>query len=198
MKNSDKLYTKTHLKDRGWTEGLIAKLLPEPDQTKPNPHYRSGPPMKLYRPDRVAEAEASQAFRGATAALAGRRQAAQKAVSTKRAKLNAYLESLKIKVPRLDKDRLIKRACDHYNDRQNESSDLYASESSDPLFLERITVNYLRHELTRYEYELTKIAGQVGANDARGNQREGTGRHRRNVPLAGRRVLAAEEAVVGV
>lgn len=169
MKTSDKLYTKTQLKERGWTEGLVAKLLPEPDQIKPNPHHRSGPPMRLYRTDRVAEAEACEAFQEATAALANRRRAAMKGVSTKREKLKANLESVEIKVPRLDERRLIKRACDHYNARQIDrgNMDLCASESSDRLFLERITVNYLRHELTPYEDELTNIAGQVGADDAR-------------------------------
>ena len=76
MKNTDKLYTKTDLKGRGWTDGLIARFLPVPDEMKENPHYRSGPPMKLYLPNRVAEAEASQAFQEAIAAVASRRQGA--------------------------------------------------------------------------------------------------------------------------
>lgn len=42
----------------------------------------------------------------------------------------------------------------------------YASERSSPEFLERITVNYLRHELSSYENHLTRVAGQVGAEDA--------------------------------
>lgn len=33
-------------------------------------------------------------------------------------------------------------------------------------FLNRITVNYLRHECTDYDYELSEIAGKVGVQDA--------------------------------
>ena len=40
--------TKSQLKDRGWTDSLIRKFLSEADKTRTNPHYRSGPPMRLY------------------------------------------------------------------------------------------------------------------------------------------------------
>lgn len=44
--------------------------------------------------------------------------------------------------------------------------DCYASEHSDPEFLERIRVNYLRHNSCRYEHHLEMIAGRVGTKDA--------------------------------
>lgn len=78
MDGKVELLTKACVKQRGWTESLIAKFLPHPDKTKQNPHYKSGPPMKLYRLDRVAEAEASPTFQEATASLARRRDAAGK------------------------------------------------------------------------------------------------------------------------
>ena len=95
-------------------------------------------------------------------------------MSTKQEKLQAYLEGVEIKVPRLDEQPLIKRASGHYNARQIDrvGLDLFADESSDRVFLERITVNYLRHELTCYEHQLTKIAGKVGADDARMEMKE--------------------------
>ena len=168
MEGKEELLTKSSVKERGWTEGLIARFLLHPDQTKQNPHYKSGPPMKLYRLDRVEEAEASPIFQDAAAGLARRRQGAKKAVATKRAKTEAYFDRVRISVPRLSEEKLTKRACDHYNAMQLGRSDMewYASERSDPEFLERISVNYLRHEMSSYEYHLARVAGQVGAEDA--------------------------------
>ena len=37
----NQMHTKTALKERGWTEGLIRELLGVPDDTRPNPRYRS-------------------------------------------------------------------------------------------------------------------------------------------------------------
>ena len=48
---------------RGWTQGLIEKLLGKPDQLMANPHHRSGPKMRLYARSRVLQAEASADFR---------------------------------------------------------------------------------------------------------------------------------------
>ena len=49
-------------RQRGWTEALVSALLGAPDALCPNPHgFR--PPMRLYREDRVVDAEAGEAFR---------------------------------------------------------------------------------------------------------------------------------------
>jgi len=41
-----------------------------------------------------------------------------------------------------------------------------ASERSDPAFLKRITVNYIRHHLTTYDRHLESVAGKVGVREA--------------------------------
>jgi hypothetical protein len=41
-----------------------------------------------------------------------------------------------------------------------------ATLESDPSFLQRITVNYLRHRLSRYDSELERLFGKVGVRDA--------------------------------
>ena len=49
-------------RQRGWTEALVSALLGAPDALCPNPHgFR--PPMRLFREDRVVDAEAGEAFR---------------------------------------------------------------------------------------------------------------------------------------
>jgi hypothetical protein len=52
----------TLLKERGWSKGRIAKLLKNPDKLVPNPHYRTGPKMRLYAQSRVIMAESSPEF----------------------------------------------------------------------------------------------------------------------------------------
>jgi hypothetical protein len=37
---------------------------------------------------------------------------------------------------------------------------------SDPAFLERITVNFIRHELTEYDESLQEVAGRMGVDEA--------------------------------
>jgi hypothetical protein len=64
---------------RGWTQGLIEKLLGKPDQLMPNPHHRSGPKMRLYARTRVLQAEASPDFRALQEGRPARRRGAQKA-----------------------------------------------------------------------------------------------------------------------
>ena len=52
-------YRNSELKQRGWTDGLIKKFLPKPDETKTNPVIKSAAPMKLYKIKRVKEASLS-------------------------------------------------------------------------------------------------------------------------------------------
>jgi hypothetical protein len=84
-------------------------------------------------------------------------------------RLQKQLESVEISLPRVEKKILLKRACGHYNYMQDERacygrshSDIPATLNSDKEFLDRITVNYLRHCLTDYEELLDEISGKVG------------------------------------
>jgi hypothetical protein len=168
MSTTEQLLAVSQLKKRGWTDSLISRFLGDPDELRRNPHYRSGPPMKLYNVERIEQAEASTEFCDAQDARKNRRDAAQKALATKKQKIADYVENVKIEVPRLAKGELIRRACDNYN--ANVPGWKYdaplANEHSAPTFLERICVNYLRHCLTKYETHLGEIAGKVGVRDA--------------------------------
>jgi hypothetical protein len=152
------------LKERGWTDGLIKKFLPRPYKTEENSYYKSGPPQKLYLLSRVEKIEQSPEFLEAKEQTMKRQASSQKAVETKREKLEQYLETVVIEVPVLDEAELLSAACKEFN--ADGTSDSYASPHSGQAFLDRITVNYLRHQLTRYEEELEAIAGKVGAQDA--------------------------------
>lgn len=68
------------LRARGWPAGLVRRLLGEPDLLLGLGPHRSGPPLRLYRIERVEAAERSEEFRAATAAAARRIGAVRSAV----------------------------------------------------------------------------------------------------------------------
>jgi len=166
---AEKYFPKSSLKDRGWTEAGIKRFLGAPDKTKANPMYRSaGAPMQLFLRSRVEEIESSAAWIDWETKSKKRSATVASAAEVRRAKTIAYVESLQIVVPKMSPDRLVETAVSHYNslwsDRGREKC---ASSNSDSDFLNRISVNYLRHELSCYEQELSRIFGQTGADEAR-------------------------------
>jgi len=62
------------LKKRGWTEGLVAKVLGEPDVLLDNPVYRTAAPMRTWYSHRVWAAEAEDAVADALASTTARRE----------------------------------------------------------------------------------------------------------------------------
>ena len=169
-----KFVTKSTLLNLGWTESLVSKFLPEPDKFQPNPYHKSGPPMRLYDLKRVERIEKTKRFIATKQAVEPRKKAARKAVTSKREGTMKYVDLVVVQVPKMDRDELVKLACESYNDwqeqkdsRREESRDWEPANflSSAP-FLERICVNYLRHELTGYENHLEKTFGKVGTAEA--------------------------------
>jgi len=146
----------------GWSRTLIANLLGEPDARKKV--FGRTNPTCLYLSERVIAAEASEAFALAQDKLAKRRAAATIAVKTKTDDLMAAVESMQINVRVLEASTLQKLAIRAYNDfSRNEN---FASHDDDPLFLERIKVNFIRHELTQYDHALERTAGKTGKQKA--------------------------------
>lgn len=159
---------KTDLKNRGWTDKLIKTFLPEPDEERINPYYASADMVKLFLLEKVEAIEKSPEFIVLQDGTRKRREAAKKAAATKRDTLMKYINSLEISIPKLAEEELVQCACDHYNLLQQERNRQYISArpNSDKSFLQRIMVNYLRHEMSNYEYELERIAGKTGKMEA--------------------------------
>jgi hypothetical protein len=162
----ERFFTSSEMKKRGWTDGLIKKLLGEPDMLKRNPVFRSKAPMKLYEPQRVLPLEDSSEFQEMLKGLAKRREVGRRIVERKAAKVRADVAEITIRVSLLERDRLISRACWHYNHRAADRGEASANEGCDQEFLDRISVNYLRHSLTAYEQQLPRFFGRVGQAEA--------------------------------
>ncbi|MDL2345190.1 hypothetical protein QOL99_13660 [Deinococcus sp. MIMF12] len=84
------------LKERGWTPGLIRKFLGEHDLTRPNGlkmGRRRLPPVKLYREERVLDAERQEPFLVGQARAADARARAERAREERAAKRAALLDA---------------------------------------------------------------------------------------------------------
>jgi len=159
--------TKSGLKERGWTEKLIFDFLGEPDLHRPNPHSRNAPDMCLYHLSRVEEAESSPQFEFAKEKARSRQAAARSGVETKVRKMMESISDVSFDVPAMSKERLIRKACDSFNEWNFERECVeQATPSSDPEFLQRICVNKLRHEMSDYDHEVDGVAGRVGVTEA--------------------------------
>lgn len=157
--------------ERGWSKSMIERLLGDPDATRPNPHYRSGPPMRLYILSRVEAAEQSEAY----VELAARKRARalrSTAQAQKRAEdLMTWVQSLTITVPPMTVRQLARRATENrntvsaYHPSGNERAgfELANWRTTNPDTLYRWIRNYCRHGLTDYERLLDqRVSGQPG------------------------------------
>jgi hypothetical protein len=151
--------TKSALLQRdGWTATLVSRLLGEPDQRKKI--FGRTVPLALYAVARIEQAETGAEFAKAQASISKRKISAAKSVETKTAKLMAAIMAMPINVQKLGLAEARRQAIDSYNMRGRGES--FASNADDPAFLDRITVNFIRHELTEYDIALWEAAGKTG------------------------------------
>lgn len=162
---SDNAYiTKTTLHEREWTDAGIRRFLGPPDKTKKNPRYISST-VCLYRLDRVEAAERTPEFQKWLAGRRARGARASLAASRQSEALVDEMANWEPGIPLLPLDELYRRAIRAYNavsldQRQSASTD------SDPQFLQRIAVNYVRHETSDYDAMLNSLRGRVGIRAA--------------------------------
>ena len=161
------------LRERGWTPALVRTFLGPPDATKKNPHYAPAAPMKLYDLRRVKAAERRAKWKQQRSAAAKRSQASLEVAARKRECTIQEADRIKIRVKAHTPQSLLKEAIDHYNERSAERAikrgtddDRFACESDSPAFLQRIQVNYARHQLSNYERLLRQWDGRTGVAQA--------------------------------
>jgi len=107
MTDRPNMLTLTAIKKRGWTDGLIRSLLGDPDLVKTNPRGWSRAPMRLWKQERVEQAEATDEWQEAQERLASRRAKARQRAAARRAEKIEWAETVEIYVrPGLDLGRL--------------------------------------------------------------------------------------------
>ena len=165
---TEKYITKAGLKTRGWTDSMIRKFLGNPDLEKTNPHYKSAPKMKLFKLSRINDLEGTEEFRIHLIKSGQRSSVMKKVAKDKEKKLLEEINRLEILVTIISPESLLKTSIENYNDFHEYISmerghyDFVPADSrSDRSFLQRIQVNYLRHNLTEYGRELENVAGKI-------------------------------------
>lgn len=158
----------TELLARGWTPLAIRRFLGHPDAVLEKVRGGWDLTEHLFEVERVARAESTEEFR----AWLTSRDARRSAVARGRARRCEEAASWSPSVPRMSLENLRQLAISHFNERlfrQAERRDFEgpvreATADSDPGFLARIMVNYLRHTATRYDQVLDKLdrLGQRG------------------------------------
>ena len=157
--------TKTDLISiRKWTDRLIKKYMPVPDEIRNNPHYGRASEMKLYKISRVESIEKNEQFLIDFQKTMLRRKSSEKMVETKKDNLLIQISEFPISVEIIPRYELVPLVIDDYNNR-NYYKDYLTLRDLDQSTLERLTVNYIRHQLTEYEYHLYTIGDQVGKKE---------------------------------
>lgn len=157
------------LEARGWTKGLIKRFMPEPSDIE---YFRNGC-RYFYGINRVREIEATEEFIQLQQKALRRREAGIASAEKRKAEYLDYLKNrMPVRVKTIPLDEVIDDAICSYNVHKAWKSqyvdDFYqpASRRSGRGFLERITVNYIRHHLTSYDNLLAAQYGKLGKKEA--------------------------------
>ena len=168
--NGNDTLTQSEILGMGWTKSLIGKYLPDPT-LKPNPRYKKAAPMKLWNKHDVLKVMESEEFKAAMEKVAQRKAAAEKAYTTKANKImeemTAVGNGLKIKI--IPDDNLRQRTL---RTKQNWAIEhgnfefIPCASDITPETMERWIVNYIRHNLVKYDTALERLYGKCGRYEA--------------------------------
>ena len=163
-------YNLSELKEIGWTDKMVRELLPNPELRK-NPLYANAAPMKLWKIQDVEAAMRTDAYAAASEKAANRRAAAKKAAVTREEKTVEQSRKIAdmIHVRIRPADEVMKAAYRKKNEQSRNNNYYLDPMSSIPEdVLHRWAVNYIRHDLTRYDKDLDLIKGRTGKQAAYG------------------------------
>ena len=152
------MYTLTQIKQMGFTDSIIKTLNIVPTEIKPNPHNKKNF-MKLYSEEHIDSILKSSEFVNLVGKNINRRLGALKSTTTKVEKLMRDIDNLNITIKRIENVELL--ALHQYNE-YNITQLRLANVKDDVRFLDRLCVNYIRHELTNYDNSLDFTVGKVG------------------------------------
>jgi hypothetical protein len=121
--------------------------------------------MKLYALERVEAIEATPEYQKAREASRTRQLAARGRALAKKKEAVAAAEALELRIEPEPWQDMQDKAIAHFNGRLRRSQSP-ASRKTSTARLDRLTVNYLRHQQTSYEEELKEFKGVVGVGEA--------------------------------
>jgi hypothetical protein len=158
------MITAAGIKERGWTDAMIRNILGTADLLKPNPIYKCASPMRLYDLARVENAEKTETWNKLKSKALLRGDKTRKVAAKRAGQLIEEAETINVEVQKISLGKLEKRAIESWKDHK-----YYLGKTFDevPKDVERLMVNYLRHECTYYEAWLDEYSSKPGAHEAR-------------------------------
>lgn len=160
MEKNKEYYTQSELIENGITKTIISKFLKEPCMTAKN-RNNSKYPVKLYSIDRVNSLYNDLEFIKELEKSKNRKIIAKKAVNTKIEKTLSEYDNIDIFVKK--EDNIVSKAIGSYNSFNFENPIAFIDSDDD--FLNRITVNYIRHNLTKYDKTVNSLFSKVGKSE---------------------------------
>lgn len=168
--NRKEYYNKTQLKERGWTESIIKKLLKDIEPIEFWGVYKSVP-QKCYLISLVEEIEKTDEFKEYYEKAKTRKEIGKKTAELKRnkniEKLKQHLKSITIEVIK-DDNKLWEET---FNDKMEwyeccgNWESISDKNSINQETKERWIVNYIRHNLTNYDDYCYAIYSKVGVGE---------------------------------
>jgi hypothetical protein len=159
-------FCKSELLERGWTLTGITKFLKFHDLEKINPKFKNASSLKLFKIERVKQIEETDKFKIWLEENKKKKISSEKAVKTKETKLLELINSIKINVLEIPLKNAIYNAIDdYYSFNIERDRDVYV-DKNDIEFINRITVNWIRHKMTEYDDSLLIIFNKTGKNKA--------------------------------
>lgn len=159
-----KTLTQSAIMRLGFTKKMIETLLPEPAKREKNPYYRNAAPIKLWYEDDIRAIMESPEYQECVEKSANRKAGAKKAVATKINKCRTIMNDIAdlISVEVVPNDKLIDDAIAAKNAWYAQMSSYYLcdcgyADKSNPEYVARIVVNYVRHNLTTYDKSLYEL-----------------------------------------
>jgi hypothetical protein len=158
----EEMLCQSKLLELGFNKKMIVLLLGEPI-LKDNPHYKSSPPMKLWKKTEVDNVINSEAFKNYLIEKEKKKDRYLKGVETKRKKLESFINTKidEIYVKVISKKKLEKYTIESKME-YDYSFELYVADNET---LNRWMVNYIRHNLTEYDDVLYDAKGKVGIGE---------------------------------
>lgn len=168
-----KLITQSTVLKMGFTQSLIKKFLPAPVEKK-NPVFRNAAAMKLWYEEDVLAVMETEEFQAEYKKVKKRKESAMKAVEAKKDQLMTKIRKCaeKIVVVKVDGEQLVRdtlKAKKEWYEYQSAVRDIYEFHdvsSVDDATLDRWIVNYIRHNLVRYDSVVDSLFGKTGKSEA--------------------------------
>jgi hypothetical protein len=159
------------LKLRGWTPATIERFLGEPDKSEVRHLPNTSFTISLFSAERVEQAESTSEWQEQSRGEAARKRRAERTASRANAMDRVRNFDVKVRNSELSRDFLVSAALAHYNDWKAQQRAKWGKSphipntlaNTPPEDVERITLNYIRHNLTNYDAAIKKLAVADGS-----------------------------------